>query len=149
VGKFYVTKTYGHDEGLSCCFRQWRASSHCSKLHGYAIGVKIVIECDSLDARSWVVDFGAFGAVRSMLHDLLDHTVLVATDDPHRDRLEALQAVGLIDLRLVDSVGCESFAKLIFDKIAATGLVGQNPSARVASVEVSEHGGNTAGYSNA
>ena len=32
------TKTYGHEEGLSCCFRQWRAThSHCRLLHGYAL----------------------------------------------------------------------------------------------------------------
>ncbi len=28
------TKSYDHSEGLSCCFRQWRAThSHCSLVH--------------------------------------------------------------------------------------------------------------------
>jgi hypothetical protein len=26
MAKFYSTKTYGNDRGLSCCFRQWRAT---------------------------------------------------------------------------------------------------------------------------
>ena len=46
MAKFYSTKTYGNDKGLSCCFRQWGAThSHCSLLHGYSIGIKIVFEC--------------------------------------------------------------------------------------------------------
>ena len=36
------TKTYGHEEGLSCCFRQWRAThSHCRLLHGYALSFRL------------------------------------------------------------------------------------------------------------
>lgn len=84
-----------------------------------------------------------------MLHEMFDHTVLVAADDPYRSNLEALQEIGLIDLRLVGAVGCESFARLIFDKISGAGLIAQNPSARVASVEVSEHSANSAVYSHA
>ena len=48
MAKFYSTKTYGNDKGLSCCFRQWGAThSHCSLLHGYSIGIKIVFECEA------------------------------------------------------------------------------------------------------
>ena len=39
-----VTKTYGHDLGLSCCFRQWGASSHCRFLHGYALSFSFTFE---------------------------------------------------------------------------------------------------------
>ncbi|SVB70610.1 uncharacterized protein METZ01_LOCUS223464, partial [marine metagenome] len=28
---YQSTKTYGNEVGLSCCFRQWRADSHCNK----------------------------------------------------------------------------------------------------------------------
>ena len=55
MGKFYSTKTYGNDRGLSCVFRQWRSNhSHCSLLHGYSIGVKVIFECETLDERNWV-----------------------------------------------------------------------------------------------
>lgn len=31
---YQSTKTYGHDRGFSCAFRQWRADSHCRLIHG-------------------------------------------------------------------------------------------------------------------
>ena len=55
--KYYSTKTYGNDRGLSCCFRQWRSThSHCSLLHGYSIGIRLVFEADTLDPRNWVME---------------------------------------------------------------------------------------------
>jgi len=55
---FRSTKTYNHNEGLSCCFRQWRADSHCKLLHGYALAFKFVFATRELDARNWCYDFG-------------------------------------------------------------------------------------------
>ena len=47
MAKFLSTKTYGNDRGLSCVFRQWRSThSHCSLLHGYSIGIKLIFESD-------------------------------------------------------------------------------------------------------
>ena len=37
---YQSTKTYGNDVGLSCTFRQWKADSHCNKLHGYSLGFR-------------------------------------------------------------------------------------------------------------
>ena len=66
MGKFLSTKTYGTDRGLSCTFRQAGAThSHCSLLHGYSIGIKLVFECDELDERNWVFDFGGLKEYRS------------------------------------------------------------------------------------
>ena len=57
--KYYSTKTYGHEEGLSCMFRQPLAThSHCSLLHGYALSFSFKFGCDGLDDKNWVVDFG-------------------------------------------------------------------------------------------
>ncbi|HEX2555077.1 MAG TPA: hypothetical protein VHL98_15360, partial [Microvirga sp.] len=43
------TKVYDHNEGLSCCFRQWRAThSHCRLLHGYALAFKFVFATHEL-----------------------------------------------------------------------------------------------------
>ena len=59
MGKFYSTKNYGNDRGLSCSFRQWRAThSHCSLIHGYSLGFRFVFEADTLDDKNWVYDFG-------------------------------------------------------------------------------------------
>jgi 6-pyruvoyltetrahydropterin/6-carboxytetrahydropterin synthase len=87
MGKFYSTKTYGNDRGLSCCFRQWRSThSHCSLLHGYSIGVKIIFECESLDERNWVMDFGGLKEFKQWLEHMFDHTLLVAEDDPELEQ---------------------------------------------------------------
>ena len=113
MSKFYSTKTYGNDRGLSCAFRQWRAThSHCSLIHGYSLGFKLVFECESLDERNWVMDFGAFksNGIKEHLSYIFDHTTIVAADDPELDQFKHLEALGLIQLRVLDHVGCEKFA---------------------------------------
>ena len=80
---YKVVKTFGHNEGLSCCFRQWRAESHCNLLHGYALSIELEFETRILDDRNWVVDFGDFKLIKEFLHKWFDHTTLIAKDDPH------------------------------------------------------------------
>lgn len=83
MARIQSTKTYGTDRGLSCCFRQWKAShSHCSTLHGYSLGFKFVWESDSLDSRNWVFDFGGMKPIKEYLDYMFDHTILVGEDDP-------------------------------------------------------------------
>ena len=148
---YYSSKTYTHAEGLSCCFRQWRASdSHCRFVHGYALEVKIDFVANDLDSRRWVVDFGSMKAIRVFLKSTFDHTTIVAADDPGIDRMRDLSAAGVIDLRIVPEVGCEAFAYLIYEQTRLwlrdyEKLVGA-PRVFVASVEVREHSGNAARY---
>ena len=83
MAKFYSTKTYGNDRGLSCAFRQWRSThSHCSLIHGYSLGFKLIFECDGLDERNWVYDFGGLKEFKAWLEKTFDHTLCVAEDDP-------------------------------------------------------------------
>jgi 6-pyruvoyltetrahydropterin/6-carboxytetrahydropterin synthase len=161
MGKYYSTKTYGNEEGLSCCFRQWRSKhSHCSLLHGYSIGVKVVFSCKELDERNWVHDFGGLKEFKTWLKHMFDHTLLVAEDDPHLEYFKEMANIGtignpmsaLVDLRIVPAVGCERFAQLAYEKMASI-LVEQhyngtllNESVEVVSVEVFEHGANSAIY---
>ncbi len=147
-GVFRSTKTYDHAEGLSCTFRQWRAGhSHCRLLHGYALAFRFVFATRDLDERQWCYDFGGLKPVRQWLHEMFDHTLLVAEDDPERERLEALGGLGLADVRLLPAVGCEATARFVFDRVAA--MVDNETGGRVwlESVEVREHGGNSALYS--
>jgi len=146
LGKYYSTKTYGTDRGLSCCFRQWRAThSHCSTLHGYSIGIRLVFECDSLDDKNWAMDFGGLKEFKAWADHMFDHTLIVAQDDPHleffkqmalidtdwtlpetgldemrvdRNNFEPYQRGSLCDLRVVKGVGCEMFARMCYDKMA-------------------------------
>lgn len=160
MGKFYSTKKFGNDRGLSCCFRQWRSKhSHCSLLHGYSIGVKLVFECDTLDERNWVMDFGGLKDFKKWAEYMFDHTVIVAEDDPHLDKFKALAEVGsivpgnnsaLMDLRIVPYVGCERFAEMVFVKMEEilreqiSNGTALNSTVRVFSAEVFEHDGNSA-----
>ena len=175
MATYVSTKTYGTDRGLSCCFRQWRSThSHCSLLHGYSIGIRLMFESQTLDDRNWVMDFGGLKAFKDWAEYMFDHTLIVAKDDPHLDMFLQMAAMGLqdqggvCDLRLVEAVGCEKFAELAYcvmsdilktfqagddwnffqgDEIAnytPRYAVGQGVHLR--SVEVFEHAGNSPIY---
>ena len=144
---YVSTKTYGHELGLSACFRQHRAESHCRFLHGYALAVKFEFAADELDVRNWVVDFGGLKGLRTMLEDTFDHTLLVAEDDPFKDELCGLSGLGLARVVVVPATGCEAFAKMIFE-VTEQWLrdAGFAPRCGLMSVEVREHGANSAIY---
>jgi 6-pyruvoyltetrahydropterin/6-carboxytetrahydropterin synthase len=144
---YQSTKTYGHEVGLSCAFRQWRAKSHCRFLHGYAIAVKITFEADKLDERNWVVDFGGLKDLKEALQDQFDHKTVIALDDPQRGWFEEARARGMIDLVYMQNVGCEAFAERIWWELDLWLKMNKlNDRCRVVSVEVKEHGANSAIY---
>ena len=144
--KFASTKTYGHEIGLSACFRQWRAESHCRFLHGYALSVKFEFHADRLDKNSWVVDFGSMKSLKEWLQQVFDHKLLVAHDDPGINELMQLTRLGLAEVVVIEATGCEAFAKIIFD-YATTWLESHyDDRVRLHSVEVREHGANSAIY---
>jgi 6-pyruvoyltetrahydropterin/6-carboxytetrahydropterin synthase len=142
------TKTYGHEVGLSACFRQWRSThSHCRFLHGYALSVRLKFEADDLDERNWVVDFGGLKDLKSWLQDTFDHKTVLAQDDPCLDWFHRGHEQGLLDLVILPAVGCERFAELVWAQANAwLQDNGYAPRCRVAEVEVREHGANSAIY---
>lgn len=145
MARYASTKTYGHEVGLSAAFRQWRAASHCRFLHGYALSVRLEFEADELDARNWVVDFGSLKSLKGWLEDTFDHKTLVAEDDPELARFRELDRAGVIRLVEVPATGCEAFARLVFEGAEEWLRVnGYAPRVRLASVEVREHGANSA-----
>ena len=100
-----------------------------------------------------------------------DHTTVVALDDPHLPKFKELAKLGkqaeggIVDLRIVEAVGCEKFAELAYKTMREILLsyqegrgwthpdghifyarypVGQGVKLR--SVEVFEHAGNSAIY---
>jgi 6-pyruvoyltetrahydropterin/6-carboxytetrahydropterin synthase len=140
-----VVKSFDHAEGLSCCFRQWQAAgSHCRFLHGYALAFRFTFAADTLDDRGWCIDFGGLKPLRAWLHDMFDHTTLVAQDDPELARFQALAADGLLQLRVVPGIGCEAFAALAHGWAQDFAAAQSGGRVRVVQVEVSEHAGNTA-----
>jgi len=172
MAKYLSTKTYGNDRGLSCCFRQWRSThSHCSLLHGYSIGIKLIFESETLDDRNWVMDFGGLKAFKEWSEYMFDHTLVIGADDPHRAMFEKMAELGLqdqggvCDVRIVPAVGCEKFSELAFMKmkdILETFQRGETytlengktfecrypvgQGVKLRSVEVFEHNANSATY---
>ena len=142
------TKTYDHNEGLSCCFRQWRADhSHCRLLHGYALAFKFTFACFSLDERNWCFDFGGLKPIKSWLHEMFDHTLVVAHDDPALPHFKDLADQGLVELRVLPAVGCEATASFVFEYVSRFVAEQTNDRVWLEAVEVKEHGGNSAIYS--
>lgn len=150
---FRSSKTYTHSVGLSCCFRQWRAPSHCQFLHGYAIKVDIDFLSRELDERNWVQDFGGMKEIKKWLEDTFDHKTLVARDDPKISIFRELQLAKMVQLVEVESIGVEAFSYMIFDHVRRWLMVQQMDQGpvdrhrvRVERVTVSEHEGNRASY---
>lgn len=143
-------KTYGPERGLTCAYRQWAATSHCALLHGYSLGFTFTFGAEQLDARGWVVDFGAggFGQIRAWLHETFDHTLLVAADDPARVDFERLAELGLAQVRIVPSVSCEALAAHAFEHAQAMIDAATHGRCWVESVACHEHGANSAVFQN-
>lgn len=145
--EYVSTKTFPASLGLSCCFRQHRADSHCHYLHGYALEIRMEFSARILDVRNWVVDFGSLKPLKAMLEDTFDHKTLVATDDPMLDHFIEMHKLKLIDMIAVEATGCEATSRLIFE-VAEQWLLDAGYGNRVSlsSVEVKEHAGNSAIY---
>jgi 6-pyruvoyltetrahydropterin/6-carboxytetrahydropterin synthase len=111
-----------------------------------------VFECDSLDERNWVQDFGGLKDFKEWLEESFDHTIVVAKNDPEIAQFKELGKKGLGKVVIMDAVGSEKFAEEAFKQMTIilekhkyfkTSL---NPSVRVRSVECFEHGANSAGF---
>jgi len=144
--KYYSTKTYGHNIGLSAVFRQPLAHSHCKFLHGYSLQFKFIFGCEELDERNWVVDFGGLKPLKKWLEDNFDHKVVVDRADPLLYKLSELESSGLAELTLFDGVGVEKFAEHAHK--FADELVREmtNNRCHCVSAECAEHGANSAIY---
>ena len=152
MSKFQSTKLF---DGYSCVFRQWKAEgTHCKFLHGYAVSFRVWFEGD-LDHRNWVFDFGGMKRAKANIGGmspkdyfawLLDHTTIIADDDPSLDIFRMLDADGLIQLRILPAVGCERFAEFLYEKINTFLKEETNGRVRATKVEVYEHERNSASY---
>lgn len=134
------TKTFEH--AFPCCFRQWRAQSHCRFLHGYALTVRLTFEGELAD--DWVVDFGGFKGFKGWLESKFDHKTLVAEDDPSLTTFCELAIAGIIDVTWVKATGCERFAQMILEAGAAYTKDKFGERVQLVEVEVREHEANSA-----
>lgn len=150
--KFQSTKLF---DGFSTCFRQWKAeSTHCKFLHGYAVSFRVWFEGD-LDERNWVWDFGGMKRAKTQIAGmspkdyftyLLDHTTIVAQDDPYLPHFKQMDEDGIIQLRILDATGCERFAQYLYKIINDFLKVETEGRVKATKVEVYEHERNSASY---
>ena len=142
-------------DGFSCCFRQWKAeTTHCRFLHGYGVSFRVTFE-GNLDHRNWVWDFGGMKRAKTLIDDMqpkawmdymFDHTVIVAKDDPKLETFQAMEVMGLIQLRTVEATGAEKFAEFIYNKLNEFVHIETQGRVGIAQVEFMEHGKNSAIY---
>ena len=152
MGKYTSTKLF---DGYSTVFRQWKADgTHCKYLHGYAISFRVWFTGD-LDHRNWVWDFGGMKRAKNTIDGmqpkdyfawLLDHTTIIAEDDPHLDLFRLMNDDGLIQLRVIPATGCERFAEFLYSKINEFLAVETNGRVKATKIEVYEHEKNSASY---
>ena len=150
--KFNSTKLF---DGYSACFRQWKADgTHCRFLHGYAVSFRVWFEGE-LDHRNWVFDFGGMKRAKTKIAGmapkdyfayLLDHTTIVSQDDPYLPQFMQMDKDGIIQLRIINDVGCEKFAEHLFNTINEFLFIETDGRVRATKVEVYEHERNSASY---
>ena len=148
MANYFSTKTYGHNIGLACVFRQPNADhSHCHLLHGYSLQFRFTFGCDELDNKNWAVDFGGLKPLKKWLEDHFDHKTALDINDPHLEKFRELEALDLMSIVTFDGVGAEKFAEHAFN--FADKLIREKTNNRcyVESVECAEHGANSAIYS--
>jgi len=136
-------------ENFSVALRQHKAQhSHCKLLHGYAFKIKIWFEANELDEMNWIVDFGLFSrnGLKDWLNDMFDHTTLIEQDDPQLESFKWLEELGLCRLKVMEKMGAESMAKLVFDKFNDVFSKTEGGRVTVSRVEFFENDNNSAIY---
>jgi 6-pyruvoyltetrahydropterin/6-carboxytetrahydropterin synthase len=140
-------KHYPHSLGLSAAFRQWKATSHCRFIHGYALAFTFKFEAADLDNTNWVMDFGNLKPVKQWLELKFDHKLCVALDDPFAEHFRELERLGVVQIEYMDNVGCEAFAKMAGEFcLRYLRTSGASPRVRLVSIWCAEHDGNRAGW---
>ena len=106
------------------------------------------MEATELDENSWVYDFGSFKEIRKWVKDNFDHTLLIAKDDPEKDFLMSIDDKKIAKVIELPDVGCEKFAEYTYNFVSE--YISSETSGRVKliSVEVFEHGANSAIFKN-
>jgi 6-pyruvoyltetrahydropterin/6-carboxytetrahydropterin synthase len=156
MGKFQSTKTFSN---YSVALRQWRAQhSHCQLLHGYALKFKVWFEAndtainDGLDEMNWIVDYGGFkdspvgNGLKKWMNDMWDHTLLIEKDDPQLETFQLLEEMNLAKLVILDKMGAESCAKLVFEHFNDRLALTDGGRCKVTKVECWENETNSSTY---
>ncbi len=97
-----------------CCHRQWRHEGHCRFVHGYSRSFTIWFAALELDPHGFVVDFSRLSSLEKKIRNHFDHTFLINHDDPLLSDWKRLDEQGALNLRVMENVGMEASAKLVW-----------------------------------
>jgi 6-pyruvoyltetrahydropterin/6-carboxytetrahydropterin synthase len=100
--------------GFPCTHRQWRHPAQCRFVHGYSRSFSFWFRAHRLDEHGFVVDFSGLKELETRLVRQFDHTFLVNADDPLLRQWQGLHEQGALDLRVMDNVGMEASAELVW-----------------------------------
>jgi 6-pyruvoyltetrahydropterin/6-carboxytetrahydropterin synthase len=117
-------------------------------VHGYSRSFTLWFGAQELDSCGFVVDFSSLRPFEQRLREQFDHTFLANADDPLLAEWRRLDELGALDLRVMDNVGMEATAALVWEW--ANELLQQRDGERTCcwAVEARENRRNAATYTN-
>lgn len=95
--------------------RQPKHPGHCSLIHGHNWEIQITFEAKEPDENGFIVDFGELHYIKDWIDENLDHACAFSADDPHRPKIEELQALNLVKPLFLKNASCEGVAKHLFE----------------------------------
>ncbi len=115
-------------------------------MHGYSRSFNLWFAAAELDICGFVVDFSSLRPFEQRLRQQFDHTFLANADDPLLAEWQRLHDLGALDLRVMENVGMESTAALIW--AWANDLLQERDRGRTCcyAVEARENSSNAATY---
>lgn len=139
---------FGELRGFSCAYRNHTSEElhdESPMLHGYSLSFFFrfmsndpEIMTDYLPQKmEWMGQF---------LEEIFRNTVIVAHEDPLLDSFLALEKAGACELRMIDGVGAEAFAKTLYEDFAPTVKEVSVGSIALFEVKVRENGNYTASF---
>lgn len=141
---YTCTKVYPE---ICVAHRNWKSSSHCSFIHGYARTVEVTLS-GPLNSQDWVVDLGDLRFIKDFLYEQWEHRLLVSDDDPLLEEMKKLEALGALSLNVMNSSkghgptleqSCKFVADFIQDKLCVL-----HPNLKLKKIEIWEKSNNRA-----
>ncbi len=133
-------------QDFPCCHRQWKHEGHCRFVHGYSRSFTFWFSANALDRHGFVVDFSSLNSLHEKLKKQFDHTFLINRDDPLLPVWENLHEQGALDLRVMENVGMEFTARMVWEWANLILLERDEGRACCSGVEARENQFNSASY---
>lgn len=144
--KYIRELAFGELRGFSCAYRNHTTEDmheESNMLHGYSLSFFFRFASNDpeimtdylIEKMSWINEY---------LENIFRNTVIVAHDDQLLEQFKTLEDAGGCDLRLIDTVGAEAFAKILYTDFAHTVKELSSGSIVLFEVRVRENGNYTA-----